>query len=143
MSTAVSLPISVLIARWTARIIGLLLFLLFLLLFIPDVISKGGLPYTTFGPRMVTTFFVLGQIGYLLAWKWEGFGGVFSAICFILMLLINWLWVHAGHDQGAGALIYLIPSVLFIYSWWRTKSPPETVVTGGLTSDNSAAEDEP
>ena len=120
MKTTFSPPKMVILARWGARILGTLIVVFSLSFFIANVIEQGEMPTPDFGPGLTTFLFIIALIGFLLAWRWEGFGGILSAISILLMATVNVIWVHAGKDPGS-EIIFLIPALLFIYCWWRTR----------------------
>ena len=106
--------------RWIARILGTLSVVFFLSFFLGDVIGHGEMPKSDFGHSIVTILFIIAQIGFLLAWRWEGFGGILSAISIILMTIVNIKWVHATKNPGS-EIMFLIPALLFIYYWRKIK----------------------
>ena len=106
--------------RWVARILGTFIVVLALFFFIADVIERGEMPNPDFGPGLVTLLFIIAQIGFLIAWRWEGFGGILSAISIVLMAMVNVIWVHAAKDPGS-EIIFVIPALLFIYCWWKSR----------------------
>jgi hypothetical protein len=120
------------IGRWTARIVGTLLVLLFLTIALGE-----GLP----APSQLTTIEKLqfvGMIGLaaglLLAWKWEGLGGVVGAVAFLLLVAVSrsnlrmwafwlpaavavvhvacWVRLHAGAPAGVAA--WQLPRALVV-----------------------------
>jgi hypothetical protein len=105
--------------RWTARIIGALLALFCLMFFIGYSMegsgnSKSGLePYNYF----VFAFWGIGLAALILAWWKEGLGGIISLISFIIFNILAALSPVKGAGYSIILLIFLIPSVLFIYSW--------------------------
>ena len=107
-------------ARWVARILGTLIVVVSLSFFIAYVIKQGEMPNPDFGHGLVTFLFIVGLIGFLIAWRWEGLGGILSAISIALMATLNVIWVHAAKNPGS-EIIFLIPALLFIYCWWRTR----------------------
>ena len=111
---------SVTYARWVARILGTLIVVFSLIFFIAYVIEQGHLPNPDFGPGLVTFLYIIALIGFLIAWRWEGFGGILSAISIVLMAIVNVIWVHAAKDPGS-EIIFVIPALLFIYCWWKTR----------------------
>jgi len=123
MKTTSSLIRKVHYLRWVARILGTFLVVLFLFFFIPDIIEKGGLQISDSGRWVMTIFFLLGQVGILIAWRWEGIGGFLAASSIVLAILLNLFWVHAGQSHIA-FLIWLLPAFLFLYCWWRTRRQP-------------------
>jgi hypothetical protein len=106
--------------RWVARIFGTFLVAFFLLFFIAERITERGPYHSDTGQLVVTIFFLLGQFGILIGWRWEGIGGMLAAIGIVLCFLINLLWVHAGKNTGF-VLIWLLPAFLFLYCWWQTR----------------------
>ncbi|MEJ2105144.1 MAG: hypothetical protein P8X47_11285 [Ignavibacteriaceae bacterium] len=101
MKTKSSPTKMVTLARWVARILGTLIVVFSLLFFIAEVIEQGEMPGPDFEHGLVTFLFVIGLIGFLVAWRWEGFGGILSAVSFILMATVNVIWVHAAKDPGS------------------------------------------
>lgn len=124
MKTKSSPTKMVTLARWVARILGTLIVVVALSFFIADVIEKGEMPKPDFGPGLVTFLFFIALIGFLIAWRWEGFGGILSAISIVLMTMVNVIWVHAAKDPGS-EIIFLIPALLFIYCWWKSRRQPK------------------
>ena len=121
METTSSPAKMVTFARWLARILGTLIVVVSLSFFIAYVIQGNSkLPNPDFGHGLVTILFIIGLIGFLIAWRWEGFGGILSAISIVLMTIVNVIWVRAAKDPGS-EIILLIPALLFIYCWWRTR----------------------
>jgi hypothetical protein len=75
------------LGRWTARILGTLLFLLFLALFFgegPPNPSKLSNAEKLQFLGMIALFF-----GLVLAWKWEGLGGLLSVAGFVLLVALG------------------------------------------------------
>jgi len=111
-----------------ARISGTLLVAFLLLMTIPSYISKG-VPHNTTTSRIVMgIFFDLGNVGIILAWRWEGFGGFLAALSVIVAMLLSIFWVQ-GKASYIAFSFWLIPALLFIYCWWRTRrqSQPDPV----------------
>jgi hypothetical protein len=124
MKTASSPTKMVTFARWVARILGIFIVVFSLSLFIADVIERGEMPNPDFGPGLVTFLYIIALIGFLIAWRWEGFGGILSAISIVLMAIVNVIWVHAGKDPGS-EIFFVIPALLFIYCWWKSRKQPQ------------------
>lgn len=124
MKTTSSLLRKVHWLRWVARILGTFLVVFFLFFFIPDIIKKGGLHISDFGHGVITILFLLGQVGILIAWRWEGIGGFLAASSIALAFLLNLFWVHAGQSDINITFIWLIPAFLFLYCWWKTRRQP-------------------
>ena len=111
---------TVTLVRWVARILGTLIVVFSLFSFIAYVVEQRTLPNPDFGHGLVIFLFIIAQIGFLIAWRWEGFGGILSAISIVLMATINAIWVRAARDPGS-EIIFVIPALLFIYCWWTTR----------------------
>ncbi|MEN8193687.1 MAG: hypothetical protein ABFS12_12770 [Bacteroidota bacterium] len=120
METKLSLPKRVIILRWIARIIGTLVVVFFLMLFIGEFFRKG---YISFNYPLMSVFMGLSMIGILLAWRWEGIGGFLGAISIVIFDLVNIFWYQTPKMTSTiiGSLLWLIPSIIFIYCWWTTK----------------------
>jgi len=124
MKTTSSLTRKVNYLRWVARIIGTFLVAFFLLFFISDIINKGGLHIPDLGLWLMTIFFLLGQVGILIAWRWEGIGGFLAVFSIIVAILLNLFWVQVEASRSTIAIAFsfwLIPAFLFIYCWWSTR----------------------
>jgi len=124
METTSSFPKRIIILRWIARIIGTAVVLFMSSIFIGALISKGQINVEHPGHYVMFAFTGLSMIGILLAWRWEGLGGFLGAFGIITSDLLNIFWVHAPKMTGTliGSLLWLIPSLIFIYCWWATKN---------------------
>ena len=97
--------------KWTARILGILLFL-FVLVFL---IGEGSVIGALKSSLLMKIFFIV-MIGYLLAWKWELIGGLISLIGMFTFYLCEYF--SSGHfPKGWAFLIFYIPGILFLISW--------------------------
>jgi hypothetical protein len=54
-----------------------------------------------------------------LAWRWEGLGGMLALFGIVLSSFIELLW--GSSRNGSVFLIWLLPSILFLFCWWKTK----------------------
>ena len=111
---------TVAILRWIARITGLVFAVFWLLMFIGETLSstEGANPIAIRDLiGLIAVFFYL--IGLIIAWKWEGLGGI-AAIVFVV--------VFALAMPDAPIPIYVIismPGILFIACWLMSRSPKE------------------
>ena len=121
METTSSSLKRVIILRWIARIMGTFVVIFFSSLYIGEFMRKG---YLNIHYPVMFALMLLSMIGILLAWKWEGIGGLLGAISIIISDLLNLLWFQTPKIIGGliGSLLWLIPSIIFIYCWWFTKS---------------------
>lgn len=95
------------------------LFIMFITLYITQPSSHKGLNPVGLEPKEALLLVCLyaAMLGLLLAWKWEGFGGLltllaltgFSYVYYTLKTAILWnIWIMG------------IPAFLFIICWWFT-----------------------
>ncbi|UCD08981.1 MAG: hypothetical protein JSU79_11620 [Dehalococcoidales bacterium] len=74
---------------------------------------------------------ITGLVGYVLTWRKELPGGILLVLTGIAMSLISyqdeWFYTQAYKQDDSlifvilFGLVYLVPGVLFIISWWMTK----------------------
>jgi hypothetical protein len=109
------------VIRWVARIWSLLLLGLILFASLntgPEGIY--GLPAVEYIPMAAIA---IAQIGLLLAFHWEKWGGTVALIG-ALTIVPAYLLGHGGRlHEGlfAAATLWAIPAVLFLVCWWRTQ----------------------
>jgi hypothetical protein len=121
-NTAIPLPIRII--RWTARIWSVLLATLLLLMTI--VVPPGGTggSVTPVADVIELAFYGLSLGGLLLAWRWEGLGG---AIALLGALANNLAFAILRGYWNAGLLIpalaFIIPALMFLNAWARTRQP--------------------
>lgn len=109
---------------WSAIIIalGVLVFIMEVL----EAISTELSPYPFYENLIPFTLFT-GVVGLALAWRWEALGG---AITVVSMVVNFGTYLATGREAvGAVALILspiLIPGVLFLVCWTRSRGELET-----------------
>jgi hypothetical protein len=106
---------AVVIGRWTARVAGTLMALFFLAFFV----GEGFPPIFRLPWRESLSVLLMSAMmaGLLLAWKWEGLGGVLALAAVGLMPLIGM--------RGIGTLLFLLPAaigLLHMVCWWALRS---------------------
>lgn len=113
--------------RWIARVTGVLMTILTLIIGIGEALDKPrrhpGVPLLDqFTPLVLTMFAVwgVGLAGLILGWWKERLGGILSLCCFALVFVLNLFNSQAPPAMRIGTLIpmgiFCIPSVLFIAS---------------------------
>jgi hypothetical protein len=122
----------VILARWSGRILSVLLIGLMVVLFVGHINSGGTcrpqgdhiarevepqhLRETALG---VTLFTILA--GLAIGWKWEGLGSVLILGGFVVFAIVNGdtrsLEPYPLHNPFFG---FLITGLLFLFCWWRT-----------------------
>jgi hypothetical protein len=100
------------IFRWTARVIGVVLVGLMVVLAIGE-----GVPNLFTQPLLIQLGFLalaLVLSGILLAWRWEFPGGILSLIGWVLFILAE--RVHWQHSLFF--ILLVVPSLLFLASYF-------------------------
>ena len=102
--------------RWTARIVGTLFIVIFLALFVPEWVRKGTLPIDS--DRMPAMIFLfLSFVGLIMAWRWEGAGGILALGSIIVFTILG---LQLGGKPGGTILlggICALPASLFLLYW--------------------------
>jgi len=115
--------VSVLIVRWIARVVGIFLLLIFLV--IPTLVHGGRNLIPIFMDGSLTDFIfnysVLAMLlGLIIAWRNEGFGSI--------LIVAGWVIIGVQMTVFRGSLRYtlifasfLIPGFLHLFCWWNTR----------------------
>ena len=114
--------------RWVARITGTF-FALFTSLMGIGYLFEGyqkpaATPSSSFDTRLIITFIFwgLGLAALVIAlWK-EWWGGLISMLCFIIFLGLVATSPNPESHFSSILFIFLIPSVLYLYYCWLTRS---------------------
>jgi uncharacterized membrane protein (GlpM family) len=120
---------SVVLIRWSARILSGLIVLFFGFFLVAHLIGDQGRPTraVAWGDYVILATLVASLVGLLLAWKWEFAGAAVTLVAILVCAIVNWRIL-----VSPGALI-LISSLLYLISWWisgasrnhsHTKSAP-------------------
>ena len=114
---------SVNILRWTARIFGTFIVLFISSIFIGAIIEKGSITVSNPAHYILLALWGISSIGILIAWKWEGIGGILGVIGILLSDLLNLFWIQTPKMVGflIGSLMWLLPSMVFILCWLKSK----------------------
>jgi hypothetical protein len=110
------------VLRWTARVVGTAL----LVLIVSIAIGEGGPNPLTVSLRenLVGTALITMMVGQILAWKWEGIGGVLILGAFALFAAVN-----PGVHINSSLLVvgaWVGTGSLYLACWWK-----EPKATGG------------
>ena len=109
---------NLLIIRWTARIIALFFILIMLLIFFGQILEGGGPQIDAW---IGILFMPIGVVvGLILAWKWEGLGGIvtlLSLVCFHLFLVVQ----EGVFRFFLFPYLIIVPAILFIAYWYLTR----------------------
>ncbi len=117
-----STPVSIL--RLTSRILGILIVAFTLFFFVGSLLEGRNKPAPNFNTSTIITFVVwgFGLAGLLFAiWK-PGTGGLISLLSFIVFNLLVAFSPNPDSRYSVVLLIFLLPSILFLASWWFRKS---------------------
>jgi hypothetical protein len=100
------------VVRWTARIIGIAILGLITAFAVGEGVPnplRGSLPENMLTVALLTMIF-----GQLLAWKWEGIGGILIVGGFALFAIVN----H-GVPLNVVFAPWLVTELLYLICWWR------------------------
>ena len=121
---------SVVMIRWSARILSGLIVLFFGFFLVAHLIGDQGRASRplVWSDYVILATLVVSLVGLLLAWKWEFAGAAIALIAILICAVVNWRILIFP-----GALIP-ISSVLYLLSWWishgnrydQTSSPLES-----------------
>jgi len=120
----------------TCRILARLWSLVAVGVFVYFALQIGAPRSTSYQPwEESASLLALGvtSIGLALAWKWEGFGGALALAAGIGLGALAALEYHPALAFGVAAL-FLVPAVLFLLAWQRTRSLLSIMVLGVVTS---------
>lgn len=112
------------VGRWVARIFGTLMVLLFLVLFF----GEGPPRFSQFTTREWLIFFawVVLELGLILAWVWEGLGGLLTLAGFLFLGLLDRRVLGMGP-----VLLCAATGCLHLLCWWKLRArrepPPSSV----------------
>ena len=106
------------VLRWTARAVGLLASVVFLLIIIAGALSAEE-PWTA-ESTILAVLFVTSALSVLIAWWKEGLGGWLVTTCGLAGFTFG--VVAAGRNKLIAGLItggpLVVAGFLFIVSWW-------------------------
>lgn len=111
--------------QWIARISGSLFIVVFLAFSVPDWVQRGTISIPSDRMPMVLSLYLV-FIGLIIAWKWEGPGGI-VALSGVLVYCI--LGLQTDVKPGATILlaaIYALPALLFLVSWRQARRAVST-----------------
>jgi hypothetical protein len=114
------------IIRWTARILGSIMVVIGLVLFGSELFQDlpGGETCSIDArARFISVLVLHGAyiIGYLVAWKWEGLGGLIAIIGILFSQMIS----PDPFSMFLGQLLFTVPGILFLLYWFLTRRQPE------------------
>lgn len=116
--------------RWFARISGLLVILLSVIIGIGSFLeglnkNPATSIFKDLTPVILVMFILwgLGLAGLLVGWWKEKLGGIVSFCCFILIAVMNIFNAQAPTRAGAifPMLLFCTPSIFFITYWWLNR----------------------
>lgn len=87
-------------------------------------LNKAGPGLNTF-TIIIFIFWGTGLAGLVLAWWKEGPGGLISVVSFIVFNILAAVNPTPGSRWTFVLLIFLFPSILFLFYWWLKKKSSE------------------
>ena len=108
--------------RWAARLLGLALLAVVALIFVSDGALGRDLPALhamSVTGNALWVVLLLALAGILVAWRWEGAGGLIIVASILLFQSVNAL---SGGYWRASVLdpLFYLTGLLFLWNWWRT-----------------------
>ncbi len=110
------LPVIIL---WAARILGSLIVLFFLFFLTAHIFGEDESGEGFRNVKDVITFIIFpisSVVGLSLALKWEGLGGLITTVGMVSLLVLRPDLLHAPFVMAP-----IIPGILFILYWYKTK----------------------
>jgi hypothetical protein len=108
--------------RWVARGLGLALLGIVLLFFIGEGIMGGDMPNLltmSLSEDFMLLALLMTLLGIVVAWHWEGIGGLLIVGSVLLFESINALLL--GYWRiGVFDPLFVLVGLLFLWNWWRT-----------------------
>ena len=122
--------LSIKIIRWTARILGSLFVVIGVIIFGSELIQdlSGEAVLSSESTSDIVALLLLHGayiIGYSIAWKWEGLGGVIAIVGIVCSQLIN----PSPISMFLGQMMFTIPGILFIIYWYLSRGQQEVSIT--------------
>jgi hypothetical protein len=114
------------IGRWTALIFGTLMVLFFLAFFFGE--GPPHLSNLTAADKLQFAALGVLLLGLILAWKWEGAGGLLALAGFVTFVAINSSHLKLSLFDVPGAI-----AVIHIACWWRLHAGPPAGPPDALT----------
>ena len=102
--------------------LGLALIVLVLSIFIGQSLSSHVIPTpltTSLTEDFLSLALIMTWLGIVVAWRWEGIGGLVIVGSVLLFESIN--AIVTGHWRfDVLNVLFLLVGVLFLWDWWRT-----------------------
>lgn len=106
------------VTRWTARVLGTLLFGLILVFLIGE-----GMPPIDFSVTgAMSIAFVIAWLGLAVLWRWEGIGGLMVVGGMVAFYALN--FADSGKFPSGWVFpLFCLPGILTLFSRWRRPRP--------------------
>ena len=103
--------------RRIAKIWSILSLILITAIIVGEIVSPHSLPPSSFRDIIGLVLFPFGVcLGMLLAWRWEGLGGIISVACFFGFYSALWLF-DRRLPRGPYFALVAAPGLLFLVSY--------------------------
>lgn len=101
------------VLRWTARIIGVAIFILIVALAVGEGVPN---PLSmSVQEDLIGLAFLTMTVGLLVGWKWEGLGGLLIIGGFGLFAIVN-----RPFRVNAVIVTWVVTGLLYLVCWWRS-----------------------
>lgn len=101
-------------ARWTARLLGIVILLLIATLAICEGLHPARM-FESLGVATLTVALLTMLVGQVVAWKWEGIGGGLIVGSFVFFSVVN-------HGVSINIVFgpWLLTGVVYVLCWWSS-----------------------
>jgi cytochrome bd-type quinol oxidase subunit 2 len=72
---------------------------------------------------LLVAFTSIMSVMLIISWKWEGIGGIVTALCGIILFAVLAIGVkrNGPHIATIVNVPFLLPGLLFLYTWFRAR----------------------
>jgi len=107
------------VSRWTARLVGVFVIGLILLVAVGESIRNGHLPPAKLLVHPLTWGMLVAMAGMVVGWRREGLGGAIILLAGVGMYAYHLI---ARHTWLGGAFpLFFVPGILLMISYWSSR----------------------
>ena len=112
--------------RQVARILSIIIIVFTLVMAVAHIVfpEPDAADYSPL-ENLLPVLMIMSVLGLGVAWRWEGAGGAIN-LGFFLANIVLYLVIRGKFFPLRGLLVLsvaIIPGVLFLIYWWRTRNP--------------------
>jgi hypothetical protein len=116
---------TVTILRWVARVWSIpILIITVLIIIAPDPNVVQPVPLTEW---IELSLFGLAILGLLIAWRWEGLGGILALTGILAQAVAFRMFRGVWFVQTIPIILLGAPAVFFLVAWWLSRDMKRTI----------------